>query len=191
MAVKDVKADLLLPPPPYSKEESERLKLRSAFESLPDIDEEIIDWLVQLNRYKGITTTTSCAGHSFEDIRARGGARGRSLIPYVELFFESSRIFSLFCAEVARLGEKSHIAITIEPPSRNAYVEPVAKTYGSRGLQGCQGEYKVPMPAGDLRTIRGEMFNQVVEILDDIAVKENDLEKKVTTIKVLCEESRR
>lgn len=161
--------------------------IKQAFSEIEDIDPEILSYLIQINRYKGVMTLVSCAGHTFEDIeKTQRKSPGKTLYPYVELQFDSSRVFASFCKEAAQLGGGTHISLFIHPNVRVVMIEPSSDT-GQITLSGYEAIRVIS--ANALPEVRDRLFQQIIEILDDITTEEKPgkLRLKASAIKILNE----
>jgi len=139
--------------------------LRDDLVSLPDIDHEIIDWLVAINSYRGVCTLSSCAGHN--------NHYGQ---PYMVLAFFKGSPFYRFCRELSPVRSDVGPVLTIFPDKGWVAVFPPLKDVSfERGSR---------VPPERLPTVRRELFERVISTLEKVierkaSEKEIELKTKV------------
>lgn len=125
-------------------------KLRDALASIPDIDQEIIDWLVTINEYSGVYTLNSCAGHADRD--------GRDA-PFVVLGFTEAKSFYRFCRLVSPFGDDSSPMVALWPGKKMITVSPPSK-----------------VKVEGLAEVREKLFARVIATLERMKRKASDKE---------------
>jgi len=145
------------------------------------VDEKILDYLVEINTFSGVITSTSCAGHTIRELEEKAGPEriGATLHPYVGVKFNSTRLLALFCEEVARLDDKSKISLEIYPNGRSVTIKPSSKSFKIK--------YRdfgfIPVITDEnLPEMRSAMFTQVIELLRNISHRADSDELKLKQI---------
>jgi len=146
------------------------------------VDEEILDYLIQINNFDGVITSTSCAGHTLRELEKAGPERiGATLHPYLGLKFNSTRLLALFCYEVARLDDKSKISLDLYPTGRSVTIKPAGNSFKIRYRD---FGFIPEITDENLPEMRSAMFNQVIELLSIITNKASfhELSLKATAL---------
>lgn len=140
-------------------------KIREALSSLPDIDPEILDWLVTINSYKEICTLASCAGHNHRNQ------------PFVVLAFFNGNHFYKFCCELSPVRSDVGPVLTLFPDKSWLAVFP--------SLKDVSFEPGSTIPPERLPTVRRELFERIIATLEKVIGKkasEREIELKIKVL---------
>lgn len=143
-------------------------KIREALSSLPDIDHEILDWLVTINSYKGVCTLASCAGHNNHPNQ-----------PFVVLALFGSHFYK-FCCELSPVRSDVGPVLTLFTDKSWLAVFPPLKDVSFE--QGSR------IPPERLPTVRRELFERIIATLEKVIGKKASEKEIELKIKVLIGE---
>lgn len=146
-------------------------QLKDALTCRSDIDEEIADYLATINSYKGVWTQSSCAGHTVEEVVAHaneGKKLGRTLYPWLTLYFDNPNVFHAFCREIAPVGDKTAPVLVLYANANTIEVEPPTQD-SCVSLYGRERIYAVPPER--LPYVRQALFERVIAALDNVVIR--------------------
>lgn len=143
------------------------MELRDVLVSIPDIDHEIIDWLAEINSYKGVCTVNSCAGHNDH----------KDNQPFVVLAFFKGCPFHRFCRELSP-NRSDGPTLTLWPNKSWIAVFPSPKHLDREILR---------VPPERLLDVRRELFERVIKTLERVIVRkasDKEIEAKLKVLKI-------
>jgi len=142
------------------------VRLRDALASLPDIDHEIIDWLAEINSYKGVCTLNSCAGHNNHYNQ-----------PFVILAFSKGSPFHKFCHEISPVRSDVSPVLTLFSDKGWVAVFPPTKDISVEQGSGVTPER--------LPTVRRDLFERIIATLEKVIERKASVKEIERKIKVL------